>query len=219
MNTVKLARATHFLFILAALTFWMSWFLMPDPGTTDAKHILEIVKQSRSSVLSSSLIQIVSCSLYVVVLFLTTQFVHLKNKTALTGIILFGIGLLGMCSDAFFHVLAYFMTDTSVAIEQNVVQVMHFMQTGGVYILVPILLPFFIGSLVLAIGLRKQGTISKIPTMIFIAAFTSIPVGAVIIKAAGSTPGNSLSLFVLGLFAIGHIVFGSELKKSVSPTT
>nr|WP_231384508.1 hypothetical protein [Leptospira alstonii] len=46
----------------------MSWFLMPDPGTTDSAHILEIVKKSRMSVFSSVIVQIVSSVLYTVVL-------------------------------------------------------------------------------------------------------------------------------------------------------
>src|ERR1044071_3159471 len=111
----KQMRMIGWLLIHAALAFWISWFLMPDPGTTDTKHILEIVKEDRATVLSSVIIQIISSALYLVAFFLLVR-KHFSNKTILTGAILFGIGAMGLCADAFFHLLAYFMTDKSVTI-------------------------------------------------------------------------------------------------------
>ena len=60
------ANLTGLLLILSAVTFWISWFLMPDPGTVDTIHILNIVKENRMAVLCSVIIQIVSSMLYVV---------------------------------------------------------------------------------------------------------------------------------------------------------
>jgi hypothetical protein len=204
---------TGYVLILAAITFWLSWFLMPDPGTTDSAHILQIVKQSRNSVFASAITQICCSVLYVVALTLLAQLFLPQKKVTLVGLIFFGIGVLGMCSDAFFHLLAYYMTDSSVDIQENVVRVMEFMQTDGVIILIPILLPFFIGSILLAIGLNKQGVISKFPTWLFSLALTVGPVIAIISKKILLYQGNLVSLSILGLFAIGQAFIGFTLIK------
>lgn len=205
-------KLTGYVFILAAITFWISWFLMPDPGTTDANHILQIVKESRMNVLSSVIIQIISSVLYVIALFGLTRDFLASKKIKLIGVILLGIGALGLCADAFFHLLAFFMTDNSVNIQKDVVRTMKFMQTTGVVFLLPLLLPLFIGSLVLSNGMKKQGMISKSATVIFIVAFSIAILGGISSNAFHFTiPG--LSLIVLALFAAGQIVIGFELNK------
>ncbi|ASP41296.1 hypothetical protein AMR47_02900 [Leptospira interrogans] len=119
-----------------------------------------------------------------------------------------------MCSDAFFHLLAYYMTDDSVFIQENVIIIMNFMQTKGVIILVPLLLSFFIGSLILSIGLKLQNVISKIPMVDFlIAIFAGIP-GAVIINKIFLYKRSIVSLIILGTFAIGQAWIGLEIILS-----
>jgi len=211
MNKQKILTGS--LLLLAAITFWISWFLMPDPGTTDTNHILAIVKQARTSVLCSVIIQIVSSILYVSALFLLTRFL-LQKKIRLAGFILFGIGAMGLCADAFFHLLAYFMTDDSVNIQQDVVRVMSFMQTTGVVFLIPLLLPLFVGSLVLAIGLKKQRIISKTPTITFITAFAIGIIGTIIAKKVFEYNGPVLSLVTLGIFSASQILIGLEIIKT-----
>ena len=77
-----------YLFVAAAFVFWISWYLMPDPGTTDPAHILSIVKSSRSHVWYSVLLQVVSSIMYVAALFLLTAatFSHKKNSDNRIGI-------------------------------------------------------------------------------------------------------------------------------------
>lgn len=135
----------------AAITFWLAWFLMPDPGTTDARHIFEIVNQIRPMVFSSVVFQIISSVLYRIVLFLLATIGRPRRKTII-GLILWAIGTMGMCADAFFHLLAWYMTDASVTINEDVIRVMDFMQTGGVNFLIPLMLPFFIGGPMAAWG-------------------------------------------------------------------
>jgi len=203
---------TGYLLIAAAITFWVSWFLMPDPGTTDADHILKIVKASRVSVLSSVITQIISSVLYVVALFGLATHKSLQTKMQLTGIILLAIGAMGLCADAFFHLLAFFMTDDSVNIQADVLSVMKFMQTTGVAFLLPLLLPLFVGSLVLAIGMRAHVKISTSATVMFIVAFSIGIIGGLSSNVFHYTmPG--LSLVVLALFAAGQVVIGFELNK------
>ena len=201
---------TGYLLILGAFTFWLSWLLMPDPGTTDTNHILNIVKQSRESVLYSVIIQITSAVLYAAALFLLVK-VSFPQKRTLTGVIVLGIGAMGLCADAFFHLLAWFMTDDSVTIQEDVIRVMEFMQTDALIFLVPLLLPFFIGSLVLGIGLHKQGITSAIPKWIFLATLVIGPVGALLSKTIFDYNGPVLTLTSLGIFSLGHVFIGFEL--------
>lgn len=209
----KQEKLTGYLLILAAITFWISWFLMPDPGTTDTQYILKAVKQARLSVLCSVIIQIISSVLYVIVLFKLAQVIYPLRRITLTGLTLIGIGVMGLCADAFFHLLAYFMTDASVNIQQDVIQVMEFMQTTGVIFLLPLLLPFFIGSLLLAMGLQKQHMLSKTATTLFITAFTLGIIGGMSTNAFHYTiPG--LSITTLGIFACGQVWISIELIKA-----
>ncbi len=208
----KQTTLTGYLLILAAITFWLSWFFMPDPGTTDTNHILAIVKASRTSVLCSVIIQIVSSVLYTIALILLTRISLPKGKT-LTGIILLSIGAMGLCADAFFHLLAWFMTDNSVTIQEDVVRVMEFMQTDALVYLVPLLLPLFLGNLVMAMGLNEQGSISRTPKLIFIVALFVGPVVVLLAKKAFGYNGPALTLITLGLFSIAQTLIGYELIK------
>jgi len=197
--------------ILASLGFFISWLLMPDPGTTNTRHILSIVKQSRASVMASIIIQIMTSVLYLIALFQLAGTSFRRKKSAMAGIILLAIGVLGLCADAFFHLLAYFMTDDSVTLEQDVVTVMGFMQTKGVAFLLPILLPFFVGSLVLAIVLNKRTLITKTSWFTITAAF-----GLGILSLLGEKTHifqPAPMIVTLGLFAIGQAFIGFDLIR------
>src|SRR5262245_15138549 len=111
------ANYSGYLLALAGTTFWFSWYLMPSPGTTEAADLLNVVKHARESVYYSSIIQIVSSVFYLAALFLLAHLYGAEKKITLFGIILFGIGVMGMCADAVFHLLAYYLTDETVFIE------------------------------------------------------------------------------------------------------
>jgi len=198
------------LFMLAAITFIISWYLMPDPGTTDTLHILKIVKEERASVLSSIIVQIISSVLYISALVFLMQISLGKKRISIAGIILLGIGALGLCADAFFHLLAYYMTDTSVNIQQDVVTVMNFMQTEALTFLVPLLLPLFIGSLLLSFNLAKLEIISKRSAWYTSAAFL-IGIICAIAAKLGLYTGAIPVLGMLGAFATGQTIAGFEL--------
>lgn len=208
----KQTITTAYLFILAAITFWISWLLMPDPGTTDTTHILKIVKEERSSVLASIIVQIISSVLYVAALFFLVKNFNTK-KINLTGVISLGVGAMGLCADAFFHLLAYYMTDSSVNIQQDVVRVMEFMQTDALIFLVPVLLPFFFGSLVLAFNLAKQQIVSRTSAWIISAAFIIGILFAVAAKA-GIYQAHVPVLGILAIFAFGQAFIGFELIRT-----
>ena len=208
----KQKTITGLLLIFAALTFLLSWWLMPDPGTVDTVHILQIVKQERTAVLSSVVIQITSSVLYVLAMLLVVKLIFPQLK-ALIGIALLSIGAMGLCADAFFHLLAWFMTDDSVTIQRDVIKVMDFMQTEGLIFLVPLLLPLFFGGLILAMGLHKQNIISRKSQIIFIIAFLAGIITAVATKLQLHYLQIPI-LAILALFATGQVIIGFELIKT-----
>lgn len=209
----KQINSTAWLLIGAAITFWISWFLMPDPGTTDTTHILSIVKQSRSSVISSVTIQVISSVLYILAIFSLTKTGIVQKKLSWIGISLLGIGAMGLCADAFFHLLAWYMTDESVTIQKDVIQVMEFMQTSALIYLVPLLLPLFIGSILLAIGLKKQSMITAAALYAFILSLIIGPIVVVIAKNFFQYEGAGLAMIILGIFAGGQAMIGIDLMK------
>src|SRR5215471_16144471 len=60
-----LSRNAGLLLIAAAVLFWLSWWLMPGVGVTDAAQIFELVASKRSSVMLSVVVQLLSSALYV----------------------------------------------------------------------------------------------------------------------------------------------------------
>ena len=199
-----------YLFSLAAITFWISWYLMPDPGTTDTLHILQIVKENRTSVLNSVIVQIVSSVLYLAALFFLMKNSLIDKRLKLAGVILLGIGAMGLCADAFFHLLAYYMTDASVTLQQDVVTVMDFMQADALVFLVPLLLPLFIGSLMVSINLARTQVISTLSAWITCLAFF-IGISNVILSMTGLIDQGVPMIVILGIFAIGQAIAGLEL--------
>jgi len=106
--------------------------------------------------------------------------------------------------------LAYYMTDGSVNIQQDIVTVMDFMQKDALIFLVPLLLPLFFGSLFLSINLSKQEIISKASAWIIGIAFLIGIGNAIAIKTGLVTAGIPM-IATLGIFAIGQAIAGLEL--------
>lgn len=199
------SRSTAGLLALAAITFWIAWHLMPDQGTADPTHILRIVAQHRTSVLTSVVVQIISSVLYLSALLLLVRCI-VPSGTTITGTIFLAIGAMGMCMDAFFHLLAYHMTDPALSPIGDIAQLMGLMQAEGLLFLVPLLLPFFIGSLLLGIGLHRQRVVSARPQWIFITAFVLGIIGAIIARNFLPDARPLIVLTILGLFAFGQLL-------------
>lgn len=211
--TTHLHRFAGYFLITAAVTFWVAWFLMPDQGTVDTLHILNIVKENREAVLASVVVQIISSILYLPALLGIAASIGTLSRATFWGITLLGIGAMGMCADAFFHLLAYFMTDSAIQLNSDVVRVMEFMQTKGILFLIPLLLPFFVGTLVLALGLYKQHVVSRAPMLIALGAFVVGIVGAVIVNGVLGYGRPVLVLTVLAIFALSQMVIGRDYVK------
>jgi hypothetical protein len=207
---MKNTTLTGLLFVFAAVTFWLSWFLMPDPSTTDTEHIFAIVKQARGAVWCSVVLQIASSAIYIWALFLLATRLAPNGRT-LTGLVLFGIGAMGMCADSFFHLLAYYMTAGDVSIQADVVKVMDYMQTSALAFLVPLLLCFFAGGLVIATGLQQQAVVTSKTKWFLGAALVIGLAGPWLARTIFQYDGRFPMLLALGSNAIGHICLGVEL--------
>jgi hypothetical protein len=122
---------------------------------------------------------------------------------------------MGMCADASFHLLAYNLTDETLLTDDGIMSLMTVMPNDAMKILIPLLLPFFLGSLVLALALNKQGTISIIPLFLNLTAWLIVPISAAVATASYLTNVNLVSLSMLGLVATSHIFLGCELIISI----
>ncbi|UIR54573.1 hypothetical protein LZQ00_09835 [Sphingobacterium sp. SRCM116780] len=206
-------KSSALLLILAAILYWLSWFLMPDQGTADTKHILTIVSQNRQPVLVSVMVGILSSVLYLISLMKINIYLPKTNSYTMTGSVLLAIGAMGMCVDAFFHLFAFFMTDPSIHMDTNIVQLMTFVQTTGVKFLIPILLPFFIGTSIFSFGLAKLSVISKLAFYSSIIAFIFAISGGIISTQILGYGRPLVVLTFLGLFAITQIIIGISFMK------
>lgn len=155
---------------------------MPDQGTADTVHILKVVKDHRPYVWTSVLVQIFSSLVDLPALFFLIKDTVSPNAFVFWGVILLSIGAMGMCADAFFHLLAFFMTHPYITIDDNIIMVMELMQTRGILLLIPLLLLFFVGSLILAIGLFKLGISSNKSVIILVSAIVVGLVGALLVN-------------------------------------
>ncbi len=203
-------RFSAFALVLGAVTFWLAWFLMPDAGTNDASHILDAVRANHAAVWWSVLVQLISCVAFVpAVLGLAPVQGSRRSTFTLVGESLVLIGVMGMCADAFFHLIAYYMTAEGIA-KEAVQAPMVLLQTEGIAFLVPLMIPFLVGGVVYTMGLWKAGLISATPTRFFWLAIIGAVVGSGVVSVIGQGR-HVVALLFLGLVALGYSWIGFEL--------
>lgn len=205
-------RNVGLVLILAAALFWLSWFLMPGVGVTNAAQIFELVGHSRSSVMISVVAQLLSSALYVPALIGISCAAYLKRGTGVrwgAGLLL--LGAMGSAMDAVFHLLAYAMT--APGLERGaLLQVMVFMQGPGLRLIAPFILCFFLGGVFLSIALAKEGAVSKASGFIYLAAL-GIAVVAGTAASFGTIATRVVGLSVLGAVSLAQALLGLELSR------
>jgi hypothetical protein len=156
LSSQKYCSLAGFSLLLAAVTFWIAWVLMPGVGITDAALILQLVSENRNQVLLSSVIQLLSSACFAPLPFALMAVMHRKNSTMLVaGTILLLIGAMGVAADAIFHLLAYEMVGPGTERPQMLL-VMRRMQEVDLLWILPLIGAFFIGAVLLAIGLGRN---------------------------------------------------------------
>lgn len=206
-------KSSAILLIVASILFWLSWFLMPDQGTADPVHILKIVAMNRTSVFNSVISGILSSVFYLIALFQIQARLKVLSTISIMGTTLLAIGVMGMCVDSFFHLFAYFLTSPTLDQTTNLTQVMADLQQTGVYFLIPILLPFFIGTIIWSWGLYRQQIIQKHVFQLGIFALIFGIAGGLLSKNTFPGARPTIVLLFLAFFAICHILIAIHLTR------
>jgi hypothetical protein len=199
-------------FIAAAPLFWLTWFLMPEPGTTNAAFILEAIAHQRSRVLLSALLQ-TGCAVFVVLA--VSSLPPARSRLVTAGVVLTLVGALGNAADAVYHQMAYEMTAPDVD-RIAMLPVMTRMQTEQVWLLVPLLLSFFPGTACLCIGLARAGQGPANVGRLFATALAVGLLGAIAAVTLGISP-RPMTLSALALFSGALGWTGWTMRRASSP--
>lgn len=196
-----------------ALLFWSCWYLMPQPGTTDAAYILAAVARQRGSVLASAILQTLCAVALVPAALLAVRLRPRRGGNLLyVGAALLLVGAVGHGADPVYHQMAYEMTAPGVE-ASAMVPVMTRMQTEDVRLLIPLMLAFFAGAVCLAVGLvRARWARARLWQLYLLAAL--VGVAGRIAVAAGAVTARPVSLAVLALVSVGLASTGWVLRKA-----
>lgn len=192
-----------------SICLWLAWALMPDAATNDAAHILAAVGAQRAAVHRSTILQLAGAALLVPGLVAQGA----PERGTRTGAIALLWGAMGMAADAVYHQLAYEMTAPGVALDA-MLPVMTRMQTDELRPLVPLLLMFLAGAVLLgAQRLRRRLGPAWIAALLM-APVVTIPLGVVTVTALGA-PRRAVVLTTLGAICAGLISLG--LRREAWP--
>jgi len=204
------ARLAGTSLIAAAALFWLSWLLMPGVGITDAARILDLVGQHAGRVRVSVALQLLSAACYAPALvgILATRRLR-RQRWIRAGAILLSIGAMGSAADAVFHLLAVEMVGPGVD-RAAVLPVMARMQGAGLLCIAPLILAFFVGSGVLALGFARASVVPRANPLLMLLAVALAAIGGPL--AAGS-PGaaRAVGLGALALVSASQAWLGLSL--------
>lgn len=203
-----LSRNAGLLLIAAAALFWLSWFLMPGVGVTDASEIFNLVGTRRPYVMLSVITQLLSAALYVPALLGIS---HTSDRGVRWGAGLLHLGAMGAAIDAIFHLLAYAMTAPGLE-RASLLQVMAFMQGPGLRLVAPFILSFFVGGVVLSIAFAKTRTVSKTSAYTYLVAL-GIALAGGAAASAGIVSSRAVGLSVLAAVSFAQAILGAELSR------
>jgi hypothetical protein len=200
--------------VVGALFIWIAWWLMPDAATNDATAILAAVSGHRASVRASALVQLAGAALLVPGL-LGELLARPGARRAGTTLVL--LGAAGMAADAVHHQLAYEMTAPGLALE-SMAPVMIKMQTEELRPLVPLLLAFVVGAVVLGWQRRRDDGAWRWSTRALVAPIATLPLGIVLVRGA-HLPRRLVVLTVLAEICVGLAALGTRGRGAIPPKT
>ena len=211
--SVRLAGAS---LIAAAALFWLSWLLMPGVGITDAGRILDLVGQHSARVRVSVALQLLSAACYAPALvgIVATRRLR-RQRWVRAGAILLSIGAMGSAADAVFHLLAVEMVGAGID-RAGVLPVMERMQAAGLLFIAPLILAFFAGSGVLALGFARAGVVSRTNPILLVLAVALAAIGAAF-AAGNAAAARAVGLCVLGLVSASQAWIGLGLWRRPQP--
>ena len=184
----------------AGFTFWLAWFLMPLPGTTDPAFILDAVGATPDSVYWSVAVQLLCSALLVPgVLGVALAEPLRRSGAGFAAASLVGIGATGFAADAIYHLLAYEMTLPGVA-REAMLPVMARFQSADLAFIVPQLLALAAGVGWLGVVAARAGVASRwSPRLAGLALLVAVAGGAAARAAGGGR--RAVALGALALFS------------------
>lgn len=199
----------------AGVSFWLAWFLMPLPGTTDAAFILEQVALTRGSVFASVAVQLVSSALLVPGVLGVVQATPLReSRSAFLAASLVGIGATGFAADAIYHLLAAEMVAPGVS-REAMLPVMERFQSADLVFIVPQLLALVVGVAWLALLAARAGAASRwTPRLLALALVVAVAGGAAARAFGGGRRAVALGALALFSLAIAELGRGGARARS-----
>ena len=193
---------------LGAILLWAAWALMPDAATNDAAHILAAVSSARAAVRTSAIVQLAGAALLITGLAAEAA----PERRTRAGAVALLLGGVGMAADAVYHQLAYEMTSPGVA-REAVLPVMTRMQTVQLRPLLPLLLLFPVGAVVLG-AQRARGRVGAAwVAWLLMAPALTIPLGVFGVRALG-IPRRLVALVNLGIICGGLVGVAVDRARS-----
>ncbi len=206
-------RNAGWLLIVAAALFWLSWFLMPGVGVTDAAQIFDLVGRNRSSVMLSVITQLLSAGLYVPALLgINADVNYTSDSKVRWGIGLLLLGAMGSAIDSVFHLLAYAMTMPGLE-RASLLQVMAYMQGPGLRLVAPFIASFLVGGVWLSVTLSTKRAVSKASMYVYLFAL-GIAVAGAVAAAGGIISSRVVGLSFLGAISMAQASLGLELSRT-----
>jgi hypothetical protein len=163
--------------VAAALLCWLAWALMPAVGITDTRQIFERVAAQAPAVRASVILQLASAACYAPALVGIARSPEAGRQRMLAlGAVLLLIGAMGSAADAVLHLLALEMVAPGID-RGAMVPVMERMQGSNLLLLGPLIAAFFAGSLALAVGAARAGSVPRWNPLLFALAILALPLG------------------------------------------
>lgn len=211
----RIGRAAGACLVAAGISFWLAWFLMPLPGTTDPAFILEAVGATPASVWWSVAVQLLCSALLVPGALGVARAEPLcRSGAAFAAASLVGIGATGFAADAIYHLLAYEMTLPGVA-REAMLPVMARFQSADLAFIVPQLVALIAGVAWLAALSARAGVTTRLaPRLLWIALGIAV-VGGVAARAAGDGR-RAVALGALAAFSLAIAELGRGLMRARS---
>lgn len=198
--------------MLASAGFWLAWSLMPGVGVTDTDTIFALIGQHRSAVFASVIVQLLSAAAYApgVVGLLGTGLGRSSRLLRAGGVLLL-LGAMGSAADAIFHLVAVEMTAPGID-RASMAIVMRRLQGPDLWLILPLVLAWFAGHVVVAIALRRRDALCRAALWLLAGLPVLAALGA-LARWADLIAGRAVGLAVLGAMAGSLLLVGWSLAK------
>ena len=199
----------------AAFAFWLTWLLMPMPGTTDVAFILEQVGATPERVWCSVALQIVCSALFVPGLLAFVSAPELRGSPlAFASASLAGIGATGFAADAIYHLLAYEMVRPGIA-RDAMVPLMTRFQTADLIFVAPQLLALLLGLGLASLAAARAHLVPRANPFLYLAALV-LAIGGGGLAGAIGQGRRAVALGVLALISLAVAWVGVALARGAT---